>query len=64
MEDVMSNRIAWMSLALALLATVMTTQYMRVSAGIRAPETTTSIDPHEITQKAGELPVIEVAIPY
>jgi len=61
----MSSRIAWVGLALALLATVMTTQAMRVSAGHRGAETTAvSIAPEEITRNAGELPVTKIDMPF
>jgi hypothetical protein len=60
----MTTRIVWMSLALALLATLMTAQ-LRGATGLRGPQTTAiSIAPEELTRNAGDLPVTRIDLPY
>jgi hypothetical protein len=62
---IMSSRIAWMSLALALLATATAARYMRVAAGHHGPQTTAiTIVPAELNRNAGQLPETKIDTPY
>jgi len=59
----MTKRTIWLGVALALLAVVVGTQYVRIAVGHSGPTGTTAatvISPEELTRNAGPMPVTKI----